>query len=43
MPGRNTLIRDGREHELPGKCQVVLQPGDRIRIETPGGGAYGED
>jgi N-methylhydantoinase B len=43
MAGRNTLIREGRERELPGKCQVALQAGDRIRIETPGGGGYGED
>ena len=40
--GRNTLIRDGREQILPGKVQLQLQPGDRLRIETPGGGGYGE-
>ena len=39
--GRNTLIRDGREQELPGKVELRLQPGDRLRIETPGGGGYG--
>ena len=43
MPGRNTLIRNGEQMQLPGKCQAQLQPGDRIRIETPGGGGYGED
>jgi len=40
-PGRNTLIRDGEERPLPGKIDVDLRPGDRLRIETPGGGGYG--
>ena len=40
--GRNTLIRDGRETALPGKIELQLRPGDRLRIETPGGGGYGE-
>jgi N-methylhydantoinase B len=35
--GRNML--DGRE--LPGKVTGVLRPGDRLRIETPGGGGHG--
>jgi N-methylhydantoinase B/oxoprolinase/acetone carboxylase alpha subunit len=40
--GRNTLIRaDGTEQRLAGKVSLVLQPGDRLRIETPGGGGYG--
>jgi N-methylhydantoinase B/oxoprolinase/acetone carboxylase alpha subunit len=39
--GRNTLIRDGREQPLPGKIQIQLRRGDRLRIETPGGGGYG--
>ena len=40
--GRNVVITpDGREHELPGKARLDLQPGDRLRIETPGGGGYG--
>jgi N-methylhydantoinase B/oxoprolinase/acetone carboxylase alpha subunit len=39
--GRNTLIRDGREETLPGKVQMTLHAGDRLRIETPGGGGYG--
>jgi N-methylhydantoinase B/oxoprolinase/acetone carboxylase alpha subunit len=39
--GRNTLIRDGREQTLPGKVEMRLLPGDRLRIETPGGGGYG--
>ncbi len=40
-PGRNTLIRDGVEQALPGKISLTLQAGDRLRIETPGGGGYG--
>jgi N-methylhydantoinase B/oxoprolinase/acetone carboxylase alpha subunit len=40
--GRNTLIRDGKETWLPGKIELQLRTGDRIRIETPGGGGYGE-
>lgn len=39
--GQNTLIRDGHETTLPGKVQVTLKAGDRLRIETPGGGGYG--
>lgn len=39
--GRNTLIRDGVEQPLPGKVQVTLKAGDRLRVETPGGGGYG--
>ena len=41
--GRNTLIReDGREEVLPGKIELRLQAGDRLRVETPGGGGYGQ-
>jgi N-methylhydantoinase B/oxoprolinase/acetone carboxylase alpha subunit len=39
--GRNTLIRQGRPQRLPGKVQLSLRRGDRLRIETPGGGGYG--
>jgi N-methylhydantoinase B len=38
-PGRNTL--DARE--LPAKCRESLQPGNVLRIETPGGGGWGTD
>ncbi len=37
--GRNLL--DGVE--LPAKATGSLQPGQRLRIETPGGGGYGRD
>jgi N-methylhydantoinase B len=36
-PGRNLL--NGRE--LPSKCEGELEAGDRLRIETPGGGGWG--
>jgi N-methylhydantoinase B/oxoprolinase/acetone carboxylase alpha subunit len=39
--GRNTLIRDGREESLPGKFERRFLAGDRLRIETPGGGGFG--
>jgi N-methylhydantoinase B/oxoprolinase/acetone carboxylase alpha subunit len=39
--GCNTLVRDGRKQTLPGKVQLELRAGDRLRIETPGGGGYG--
>jgi N-methylhydantoinase B/oxoprolinase/acetone carboxylase alpha subunit len=39
--GRNTVIRDGREETVAGKTWLHLKPGDRLRIESPGGGGYG--
>jgi N-methylhydantoinase B len=36
-PGRNLV--NGKE--LPPKASGTLRPGDRLRIETPGGGGYG--
>ena len=36
-PGINLL--NGRP--LPSKCEGKLEPGDRLRIETPGGGGWG--
>lgn len=41
--GRNTLIQNGHETPLPGKVQLTLSPGDAVRLETPGGGAWGAD
>jgi N-methylhydantoinase B len=31
----------GETRELPGKATGVLRPGERLRIETPGGGGFG--
>jgi N-methylhydantoinase B/oxoprolinase/acetone carboxylase alpha subunit len=40
--GRNLCLRaDGNEEELPGHATVALAAGDRLRIETPGGGGWG--
>jgi N-methylhydantoinase B len=36
-PGRNQI----NDQEVPGKSSSQLKPGDRIRIETPGGGGWG--
>jgi N-methylhydantoinase B len=40
--GRSVLITDECEQELPGKCNVQAKAGDVIRIETPGGGGWGQ-
>jgi N-methylhydantoinase B len=41
-PGRNWVVRAGSEPEpLPAVCTVDLRAGDRIRVETPGGGGFG--
>jgi len=39
--GRNFLVRDGETRPLPGKCALGGKKGDRIVIETPGGGGWG--
>ena len=41
--GSQRLLRvDGARAELPGKCTLRIEPGDRFTIETPGGGGWGE-
>src|SRR4029077_8684484 len=40
-PGANYLVRDGRRIKLPGKTNERLLVGERVRIETPGGGGWG--
>lgn len=42
-PGRNLLVRDGEEHELPAKGTVDARAEDVLRIETPGGGGWGRE
>jgi 5-oxoprolinase (ATP-hydrolysing) len=40
--GRNLLIReDGVVVNLGGRCSTSINTGERLRIETPGGGGYG--
>ena len=44
--GRNTLETSSggrpRRRRLPGKVTIDVEPGDVIRVETPGGGGWGE-
>lgn len=42
-PGRNVIIRDGQEQELPGKVSLAVEPGDIVSVRTPGGGGWGDD
>jgi N-methylhydantoinase B len=40
--GRTLIIRcDGSAEEIPGKTSVRLRSGERVRIESPGGGGWG--
>lgn len=39
--GRNVLIRDGRESDLPSKTMLEGRRGDIISIRSPGGGGWG--
>ena len=41
--GRSIVIREnGAQEELPGKTSVRLRRGERVRIESPGGGGWGK-
>ena len=40
--GRNLLIESGAATELPGKWNIQAGAGAILRIETPGGGGWGE-
>ena len=41
--GANWLVRpDGTQVELPWRCDIVMQPGEALRLETPGGGGWGD-
>ncbi len=39
--GRDWLVRDGRRRRLPAKATLRVGCGDRLCIETPGGGGFG--
>jgi N-methylhydantoinase B len=42
-PGRTVIVRrDGSEEELPSKTSVRLRSGERVRVESPGGGGWGK-
>jgi N-methylhydantoinase B len=40
--GRDVIVRQGRVRRIDAKGSRELQPGDRVRIETPGGGGHGK-
>ncbi|HWD72325.1 MAG TPA: hydantoinase B/oxoprolinase family protein [Actinomycetota bacterium] len=40
-PGRNLLLRDGTETELPDKVTLEARKHDIISVQSPGGGAWG--
>jgi len=39
--GKNSLVEDGVERSLPGKCTIGAKQSTVVRIETPGGGGWG--
>lgn len=39
--GQNTLVQNGETYSLSGKDTVQVSAGDRLIVETPGGGGYG--
>jgi N-methylhydantoinase B len=40
-PGKNLIVSNGRDRQLPGKCAFFADAGSILRIETPGGGGWG--
>ncbi len=38
--GRNVLIREEQERDLPGKAEIRVRPGDVLSLRTPGGGGW---
>jgi len=40
--GADSIIIDDEERPIPGKATMTLEPGTVVRIETPGGGGYGD-
>ncbi|HWS86327.1 MAG TPA: hydantoinase B/oxoprolinase family protein [Pyrinomonadaceae bacterium] len=42
-PGLDSLVRGNRKLKLDAKGSRDLKPGDRVRIETPGGGGHGKE
>jgi N-methylhydantoinase B len=41
-PGNAAIIREGRVRQIGSKGSWELEAGDRVRIETPGGGGFGK-
>lgn len=42
IKGKNIIIRKGKKEKKPGKFSMLLGKGDILRIESPGGGGFGE-
>jgi N-methylhydantoinase B len=44
QPGENCLYREGSDQpqQLGGKVRLRANPGDRLRIASPGGGGWGD-
>ena len=42
QPGNNRLLRQDSWQEMPSKCNIALQAGNILHIETPGGGGFGK-
>jgi len=43
LSGANRARQGGAERVLPGKCELTLESGDTVTLETPGGGGWGVD
>ena len=41
-PGRDQLVHNGKTRNIPAKVRFDANPGDLLRIETPGGGGWGK-
>lgn len=42
LPGSAGRIRvTGRSKDIPGKCELRVEPGERLIFDTPGGGGFG--
>ena len=39
--GRDWIVRDGRRRRVAAKATLTVRAGDRLCIETPGGGGFG--
>ncbi|MCR4404291.1 MAG: hydantoinase B/oxoprolinase family protein [Candidatus Acetothermia bacterium] len=40
--GADAVLSNGEWRPIPGRAALVLEPGSVVRIETPGGGGYGD-
>lgn len=43
LPGKQILMTGTGEMVLESSCSLPVNPGDRLRIETPGGGGFSKD